>query len=377
MPDAMNAAFDSEPRLSRRRFIGGTTAIATAVATPIFAQQFFDVPFVPTPQVVVDEMLRLAAVGAKDVVHDLGSGDGRIVITAASKFGARGVGVELNEHLIYQSEASAQQANVESRVKFLQQDFFKTDFSEASVVTLYLLPAVMKRLRERMLQLKPGTRLVAHDFDFDDWRPDVKTTIRKNTFLWIVPARVGGRWQTRVELPREPFAFQIDVRQKHQDIDGIVKIEGRRPAACGKRSSRAIASASSWWTAATAIMKRAQHFDGRVTGDTMRAKACAASATWRSRASRGTRRGSGEKTFSAAFEGALEHARPVARPVGLRRFERSRDRPAGARAGRSIDARAGRAIRADADERRAGDARHREGRPRGFRDRPRPATAAS
>ena len=233
-----DAAFDSEPRLSRRRFIGGTTAIATAVATPIFAQQFFDVPFVPTPQVVVDEMLRLAAVGAKDVVHDLGSGDGRIVITAASKFGARGVGVELNEHLIYQSEASAQQANVESRVKFLQQDFFKTDFSEASVVTLYLLPAVMKRLRERMLQLKPGTRLVAHDFDFDDWRPDVKTTIRKNTFLWIVPARVGGQGQTRVELPREPLPSRSTCARNMQDIDGIVKIEGRRPAACGKREAR-------------------------------------------------------------------------------------------------------------------------------------------
>ena len=177
----------------------------------------------PTPQVVVDEMLRLAAVGPKDVVYDLGSGDGRIVITRRAKFGARGVGVELNEHLIYQSEESAQQANVESRVKFLQQDFFKTDFSEASVVTLYLLPGVMKRLRERMLQLKPGTRLVAHDFDFDDWRPDVKTTIRKNVFLWIVPARVGGRWRMRVELPqravrlRDRRAPEISGDRRHRE----------------------------------------------------------------------------------------------------------------------------------------------------------------
>ena len=270
MPDAIDPTFDAELRLSRRRFIGGTTALATAAATPLFAQQFFDVPFVPTPQVVVDEMLRLAAVGAKDVVYDLGSGDGRIVITAASKFGARAVGVELNEHLIYQSEASAQQANVESRVKFLQQDFFKTDFSEASVVTLYLLPAVMKRLRERMLQLKPGTRLVAHDFDFDDWRPDVKTTIRKNTFLWIVPARVGGRWQTRVELPREPFAFQIDVRQKYQDIDGIVKIEGPPPGGLWEAKLEGDRIRFVVVDSRDRDHEASLYFDGRVSGDTMR-----------------------------------------------------------------------------------------------------------
>jgi SAM-dependent methyltransferase len=270
MRDAVDAGFDAELRLSRRRFIGGTTALATAVATPIFAQQFFDVPFVPTPQVVVDEMLRLAAVGPKDVVYDLGSGDGRIVISAASKFGARAVGVELNEHLIYQSEESARQANVESRVKFLQQDFFKTDFSEASVVTLYLLPAVMKRLRERMLQLKPGTRLVAHDFDFEDWRPDVKTTIRKNAFLWIVPARAGGQWQTRVELAREPFAFAMDVRQKYQEIDGIVKMEGSPPG--GLWEAKLVGDRIRFIVVDSRDRDReaSLYFDGRVSGDTMR-----------------------------------------------------------------------------------------------------------
>src|SRR5687768_9418290 len=176
------------PVFTRRRVIAGGVALAAASVAPLIAHsQFFDVPFVPTPQVVVDEMLRLAGVGPNDVVYDLGSGDGRIVITAARKFGARAVGVELDNHLIYQSEESARQANLGERVKFLQQDFFKTDFSEASVVTLYLLPAVMRRLRDTMLKLKPGTRLVAHDFDFEDWQPDRKTTIRKNVFLWIVP----------------------------------------------------------------------------------------------------------------------------------------------------------------------------------------------
>ena len=214
--------------ISRRRFIGGSIAAITATAVPLIAQsQFFDVPFVPTPQVVVDEMLRLAQVGPNDVVYDLGSGDGRIVISAARKFGARAIGVELDNHLIYQSEESARQADVLDRVKFLQQDFFKTDFSQATVVTMYLLPAVMKRLRERMLQLKPGTRLVAHDFDFDDWRPDVKTTIRKNVFLWIVPARAGGRWQVRSGAPGGEFAFDMELRQRYQELDGFARIEGQ------------------------------------------------------------------------------------------------------------------------------------------------------
>ncbi len=214
--------------ISRRRFVGGGLALTAAAAAPRLAHsQFLDVPFVPTPQVVVDEMLRMAAVGPDDVVYDLGSGDGRIVITAARKFGARAVGVELDDHLIYQSEESARQANLLERVKFLQQDFFKTDFSQATVVTMYLLPGVMRRLRERMLGLKPGTRLVAHDFDFEDWRPDRKTTIRKNVFLWVVPARVGGRWQVRTGVPGGELAFDMELRQKYQELDGFTRLDGQ------------------------------------------------------------------------------------------------------------------------------------------------------
>ena len=218
----------ADPVMSRRRLIGGGAALIAAVAVPVIAQsQFFDVPFVPTPQVVVDEMLRVAAVAPRDVVYDLGSGDGRIVISAARKFGAQAIGIELDEELIYQSGESAREANVLERVKFLQQDFFKTDFSEATVITMYLLPGVMKRLRERMLQLKPGTRLVAHDFDFEDWRPDHKTTLRKNVFLWIVPARVAGKWQVRTAFPDGQHTFEMELRQKYQELDGYARFEGQ------------------------------------------------------------------------------------------------------------------------------------------------------
>lgn len=256
--------------ITRRRFIGGSAAILAAVTVPVIAQsQFFDVPFVPTPQVVVDEMLRLSGVGPGDVVYDLGSGDGRIVITAAAKFGAQAVGVELDEHLIYQSEESARQANVLERVKFLQQDFFKTDFSKATVVTMYLLPGVMKRLRERMLQLRPGTRLVAHDFDFEDWRPDRKVTIRKNVFLWIVPARAGGKWQMRTGVPGGEHAFEMELRQKYQELDGYARFDGLpggglwEPRLDGDRISFVVVDSRDRDNEASL------YFQGRVAGDVM------------------------------------------------------------------------------------------------------------
>jgi SAM-dependent methyltransferase len=254
---------------SRRQFLAGGAVLAGATVVPMLAQsQFFDVPFVPTPQVVVDEMLRLAAVTAKDLVYDLGSGDGRIVITAARKFGARAIGVELDDHLIYQSEESARQAKVEDRVKFLQQDFFKTDFSQATVVTLYLLPAVMKKLRDRMLQLRPGTRLVAHDFDFDDWRPDVKTTIRKNVFLWIVPARAQGRWQARAALPGSDLVFDMELRQRYQELDGFTRFDGQpgglwEPKLEGDRIRFAVVDARDRDNESTLYL------EGRVAGNVM------------------------------------------------------------------------------------------------------------
>jgi tRNA G37 N-methylase Trm5 len=154
--------------------------------------QFIEVPYVPTPNNVVEEMLKVANVGKDDVVYDLGCGDGRIVITAAQKYGARGVGVDINPDRIKESNENAQKAGVADRVRFLQQDLFETDLREATVVTLYLLPDVNRRLRPKMFQeLKPGTRVVSHAFDMGEWNPEkvikVPGADRERTiYYWVI-----------------------------------------------------------------------------------------------------------------------------------------------------------------------------------------------
>lgn len=192
----------------------------------------FDVPFVPTPYVVIEEMLRLAKVTPQDFVMDLGSGDGRVLITAAKKFGASGIGVDLDGELVAESIEAAAAAGVSDRVKFLQQDLFKTDISQATVITMYLLPGVMMRLRPALLNLKPGTRLVSHDFRLEDWNPDVTTQIRKNAFLWIVPAKVAGKWDMKLTLPGAgpsvtSHSITLELRQKFQEVDGFARFDGR------------------------------------------------------------------------------------------------------------------------------------------------------
>ncbi|MGJ5628291.1 class I SAM-dependent methyltransferase [Nostoc sp. CALU 1950] len=151
-----------------------------------------DVPYVPTPQPVVDAMLKVAKVGKNDVLYDLGSGDGRIVNTAAQKFGTRGVGIDINPERVQEANDNAQKAGVTDRVKFVQQDLFTTDFSEATVVTLYLLPEVNAKLRPKLLsELKPGTRIVSHAFDMGDWKPEQTLTVDgKTIYYWVVPEQV-------------------------------------------------------------------------------------------------------------------------------------------------------------------------------------------
>ncbi|RUS93453.1 RNA methyltransferase [Dulcicalothrix desertica PCC 7102] len=151
-------------------------------------QDQYNLLYVPTPQSVVDAMLKIAQVNSNDLVYDLGSGDGRIPITAAQRYGARGVGIDLNPERIQEANANLQRSGVGNNVEFRQQDLFETDLSKASVVTLYLLPEVMTKLRPKLLQeLRPGTRIVSHAFDMADWKPQqVQEVDGRTIYLWVV-----------------------------------------------------------------------------------------------------------------------------------------------------------------------------------------------
>ena len=243
-------------------------AAVCLVSSTAHAQFKFDVPFVPTPPVVVEEILRLANVGPDDFVMDLGSGDGRILIAAARKFGARGIGVDLDPDRIEESVYSAQLQGVSERVAFQQADLFKFDFSRATVITMYLLPSVNMKLRPRLLsELKPGTRIVSHDFDLEDWQPDEKSTVRKNVFLWIVPAKVEGRWRTTIALPDGARSYDIEIRQKFQEIDGLARYDKKvaglwNPRLRGDRVSFVIVDDSG-------SLETNLYFEGRISGDAM------------------------------------------------------------------------------------------------------------
>lgn len=166
-------------------------ALTITLAQEAQQKKKLDVPYVPTPQSVVDAMLKLAAVTKNDVLYDLGCGDGRIVITAAKNHGARGIGIDIDPERIKEANANAQKAGVADRVKFVEQDLFQTDFKEATVVTLYLLPDINLKLRPKLQsELKPGTRIVSHAFDMGDWHPDKSENVEGRTiYLWTIPAK--------------------------------------------------------------------------------------------------------------------------------------------------------------------------------------------
>lgn len=183
-----------------------------------------EVPFITTPDNVTVSMLELAGVNSKDFVLDLGSGDGRIVITAARRFGARGLGVEIVPELVERSQRNALAAGVTDKAEFREQDLFKTDLTAASVITMYLLPAVNLQLRPALLGLKPGTRVVSHDWDMGLWTPDRTLTVQAPTkyigreklsqvHLWVVPAPVAGLWCGSAGL-------QWQLRQEFQMLQG-------------------------------------------------------------------------------------------------------------------------------------------------------------
>ena len=200
-------------------------AVFLSVALAVPAAAADEVPFVVSPDSVTLAMLTAARVTNEDYVIDLGSGDGRIVILAAKRFGARGLGIEINPELVARSRENARKAGVDSRVSFREQDLFKTDLSPANVVTLYLLPEVNMQLRPKLLQLRPGTRIVSHDFDMEDWEPDKTLTVdapdkpiglgkTSKVYLWIVPARVEGLWCGTGKARDK----SLTLSQKHQKV---------------------------------------------------------------------------------------------------------------------------------------------------------------
>ncbi len=191
-------------------------------------------PYVPTPHDVVDAMLKLAGVGPQDVVVDLGCGDGRIVLAAVQKYRAQGVGVDIDRDLVDDANATAKSLGLAGRARFIQQDVMDADLSRATVVALYLLPEMMRNLRVRLLrELRPGTRIVSHDFDLGDWLPDRTVDMESaekyeiigdpasTVYLWIVPAAVAGTWSDGTG------AFRLEIKQHYQDIAGTLTRNGR------------------------------------------------------------------------------------------------------------------------------------------------------
>ena len=173
--------------------------------TASYDDSALDVPYVPTPMEVVDEMFRLASIKQGDVLLDLGCGDGRIPITAALQYGTKGYGVDLNPERIRESRENAKEAGVEDLVEFHQQNLYETDLTKASVITLYLLPSVNLKLRPRILkEAKPGTRIVSHDFNMSEWSSDKDSMVFDDeeahaVYYWIVPANLTGDWDLKME----------------------------------------------------------------------------------------------------------------------------------------------------------------------------------
>lgn len=214
------------PGLARAQQSGGGTTF-----TPMVGQAGKDVIWVPTPDALVDRMLKMARVGPDDFVVDLGSGDGKIVIAAARDFKARALGVEYNPDMVQLSRRNAEAARLGDRARFDQGDIFKYDFTQASVVTMYLLPGLNMRLRPILLKMRPGTRLVTHQFTFGSWEPDDSSTVDgRPGYLWVVPAVVGGGWRMTTTDAIGRSEALLQVTQVFQQLTVSMRmgaIEGR------------------------------------------------------------------------------------------------------------------------------------------------------
>lgn len=268
--NTLDHAISLDHVMSRRAFLAAASAGAACAAAPAWAQTGqsppprLDVPYVPTPQKIVDRMLTLAKVGSDDFVMDLGCGDGRMLVTATGKFGAKGgYGVDINPVRIEEAKENARKAGVSEKVKFEIRDLFTMSVAPASVLTMYLLPDVNLKLRPKILEeMKPGSRVVSHDFNMDDWRPDYFETLDDHDmYFWVVPAKVEGAWN--VKIAGEDYTLSI--RQKFQYFDASLT-NAKSEALI--RMGRIIGDRVSFIAEGGA--GRSHIFSGRVEGDTMK-----------------------------------------------------------------------------------------------------------
>jgi len=203
---------------------------------PQVGQAGKDVIWVPTPDDVVERMLRMAQVTPNDYVIDLGAGDGKIAIAAAKSFGARSLGIEYNPEMARHAQGNVEKAGVAGRTRIVQGDIFVTDFTQATVLTMYLLPALNLKLRPQVLAMRPGTRVVSHSFTMDDWEADESSSMDgRRAYFWVVPANVMGSWALEVTGGGASEKMELTLEQRYQKIEGSV---GLGPVQGGLRDAR-------------------------------------------------------------------------------------------------------------------------------------------
>ncbi len=244
------------------------------LASPAAAQKTFepqvgqpgkDVIWVPTPDEVVDRMLAMAQTTPNDYVIDLGSGDGKIAIAAAKRFGARALGIEYNPDMVKLSQKNAEAAGIASKAGFRHGDIFATDFSQATVVTMYLLPALNLKLRPQLLSMRPGTRIVSHSFHLDDWEADeISSMDGRRVYFWVVPANVIGSWAMEQSIGANVRRHDLNFEQRFQKIEGTISLG---PILAGLRNARLRGTEISFVYVDNAAVRR--EFTGRVVGNKM------------------------------------------------------------------------------------------------------------
>ena len=232
-----------------------------------------DVHFVPTPMQVVDGMLAVARVTKSDRLYDLGSGDGRIVIAAAKRFGTRGIGIDIDPQRIKESRRNADTAGVSRLVEFREADLFQTDLRDASVVTLYLLPRLNVKLRPKLFaELRPGSRVVSHAFDMGDWPADSTLVLDRGTvYYWLMPARVEGTWTVTAPTGPSGRTYELRFTQNYQRLTGTAASGGRGYYVDSARlvGDSVMFLLNDTTTTASSQSERRLRFAGRVTGGTI------------------------------------------------------------------------------------------------------------